>query len=207
MSRSSRRSVLPVCAYESLNNYLYLERNEYRSYIKPSNYDQSKKRSFKRQIGRFENMAYNAEDDYYTCAEGRRLALYKKGSELIDGREVTDALYRCENCRGCSQRSVCCRAKDPEQSKEIRVQRTFWEKREESKRNITTQRGIHLRVCRSIQVEGAFGVLKQDYGFRRFLTAGKTNVRTEPFFLCLAYNLEKLWNKREQKRLKTRESQ
>jgi len=63
-----------------------------------------------------------------------------------------------------------------------------------------------LRVCRSIQVEGAFGVLKQDYGFRRFLTSGKTNVRTELFFLCLAYNLQKLWKKREQKRMKTRVS-
>jgi len=31
---------------------------------------------------------------------------------------------------------------------------------------------------RSIQVEGAFGVLKQDYGFGRFLTRGKTNNET-----------------------------
>ena len=45
-----------------------------------------------------------------------------------------------------------------------------------------------------VHCECAFGVLKQDYGFRRFLTAGKANVRTELFFLCLAYDLEKLWN-------------
>ena len=31
---------------------------------------------------------------------------------------------------------------------------------------------------RSIQVEGAFGVLKQDYGFGGFLTRGKTNNET-----------------------------
>ena len=68
-------------------------------------------------------------------------------------------------------------------------------------------KNTQLTICRSIQVEGAFGVLKQDYGFRRFLTAGKANARTELFFLCLAYNLQKLWNKREQRRLKTRVSE
>lgn len=152
-------------------------------------------------------MTYNAEDDCYICAEGRKLVLRRECTELIDGREVTNAWYRCEDCSNFPQRSACCRAKDMEQCKEIRVQRTFWEMREESRRNITSEREIHLRVGRSIQVEGAFGVLKQDYGFRRFLTDGKTNVRTELFFLCLAYNLRKLRNKREQNRLKTRVSE
>jgi len=37
---------------------------------------------------------------------------------------------------------------------------------------------------RSIQVERTFGVLKQDYGFRRFLTRGKENVEVEMLLLC-----------------------
>ena len=36
--------------------------------------------------------------------------------------------------------------------------------------------GILLRQNRSIQVKGAFGVLKQDMGFRRFLVRGKKDV-------------------------------
>ena len=40
---------------------------------------------------------------------------------------------------------------------------------------------------RSIQVEGAFGVLKQDYGFGRFLTRGKTNNETRLFILATAF--------------------
>jgi len=43
-------------------------------------------------------------------------------------------------------------------------------------------------MCRSIQVEGAFGLPKNDFGFRRFLTKGKANVRTELFFLALGFN-------------------
>ena len=83
------------------------------------------------------------------------------------------------------------------------MQRTFWEKREQAARNISSQRGIHLRLCRSIQVEGAFALLKNDFGFRRFLTRGKGNIRTELFFLALAFDLKKLWMKRENGRLKT----
>ena len=53
---------------------------------------------------------------------------------------------------------------------------------------------------RSIQVEGAFGVLKQDYGFRRFLSRGKNNIKTEFALLSFAYNIQKLFNKMSQNR-------
>ena len=48
---------------------------------------------------------------------------------------------------------------------------------------------------RSIQVEGAFGVLKEDYGFRRFLMRGKKNVETEFLLLSFGYNVNKLHHK------------
>ena len=48
---------------------------------------------------------------------------------------------------------------------------------------------------RFIQVEGAFGVIKENHNFRRFLTRGKKNVKVEFTLLALAYNLNKLHNK------------
>ena len=85
----------------------------------------------------------------------------------------------------------------------LRINRTFQELRDDSLRNISTEQGIYLRLCRSIQVEGAFGLLKTDFGFRRFLTRGKAKVRAELFFLALAFDLKKLWMKRENGRLQT----
>lgn len=70
--------------------------------------------------------------------------------------------------------------------------------------NITTPQGVHLRLSRSIQVEDAFGLLKNDFAFRRFLTRGRASVRTELFLLTIALNLNKLRMKREHGRLKTR---
>ena len=189
--------------YESLDNYLYLEDNGQLSFIKPANHVAQRTKKFKQKIGRIENMAYDPEEDCFTCAEGRRLLLRRETSELLNGHFVTTAHYRCENCKGCPKRSACCQAKDPEQPKEVTLKKTFWEKRAVSQANIMTERGIYLRMCRSIQVEGAFALLKTDFGFRRFLTRGKQNVRTELFFLSMAFNLKKLWMKRENGRLKT----
>ena len=189
--------------YESLDNYLFLEANGQVSFIKPANYEAQKTKKFKKQIGRIENMVYDAEEDCFTCAEGRKLPLRRESTQLQNGHFVTTAHYRCENCKDCSRRSACCHAKDAEKAKEVTLKKTFWEKRARSQANITTERGIYLRMCRSIQVEGAFALLKTDFGFRRFLTRGKQNVRTEMFFLAMAFNLKKLWMKRENGRLRT----
>jgi len=200
-------SVTADAGYERLGNYLFLESNGQMSFIKPANYEQQKSAKYRKQLGRMENMTYDADEDCYTCANGRKLPLRRECTELQNGREVTTAWYRCEDCKGCLLREKCCAAKDAEHPKELRVNKTLQELRKASQENITTERGIYLRLCRSIQVEGAFGLLKTDFGFRRFLTRGKANVRTELFLLALAFDLKKLWMKRENGRLKTHLSQ
>ena len=199
--------VVADAGYESLDNYLYLDSTGQTCLIKPANYDQKKRKKFQKQIGRIENMAYDPEEDCFTCAQGRKLSLCREYTEEKDSRFVTTAWYRCENCAGCPCRSLCCRAKDPEQPKQLCLQKTFWEKRAETTQRITSQRGIHLRLCRSIQVEGAFALLKNDFGFRRFLTRGRANIRAELFLLAMAFDLKKLWMKREHGRLQTRVSE
>jgi hypothetical protein len=195
--------VVADAGYERLDNYLYLEANRQTSFIKPLNYEETKKKSFKRQIGRIENMTYLEDEDCYVCAAGRKLRLRRECSEYSAGQAITTAYYRCENCADCPYRKACCKTADEQKAKEVRLKRELWEKRAQTQANITTEHGIYLRLCRSIQVEGAFGLLKNDFGFRRFLTRGKRNIRTELYLLCLAFNMKKLWMKRENGRLKT----
>lgn len=82
------------------------------------------------------------------------------------------------------------------------VSKKFIEKRDISHKNITSEEGIKLRMNRSIQVEGAFGVLKNNYQFNRFLTRGKSSVKTEFILLCLGYNINKFHSKIQNSRLK-----
>lgn len=65
-------NVVADSGYESEENYLYLESNFQTAYIKPSNYEQSKTRKYKTDIGRRENMIYDAVSDSYLCSNHKK---------------------------------------------------------------------------------------------------------------------------------------
>jgi transposase len=196
------KDITADAGYENEENYLWLEKQEQTSYIKPQTYEQWKKRSFKKKIGRMENMTYLEEGDCYVCANGR--ILWHKGKRKktsATGYESVQDVYQCESCEGCPYfGGECTRSK---YQKNLYVSKTLIEKRNISQKNIMTDKGKQYRMNRSIQVEGAFGVLKQDYGFRRFLTRGKINVKTEILLLCIGYNINKLHSKIQNDRLQT----
>ena len=74
----------------------------------------------------------------------------------------------------------------------IQFSKSFRKFRAQSHARITTDLGKQLRMNRSIQSEGKFGVLKQDWGIRRFLRRGKENVLTETLLYAFALNVSKL---------------
>ena len=188
--------------YESEENYTYMDNNGQTAYIKPSNYEKSKTRKYKNDIGRAENMAYDETTDTYTCHNGKKLTnTGTRKSKTSSGYITEKTTYQCENCNNCPYKSQCiknnarCNTPLEDRTKRFELSKTFKKQREEMLQRITRKQGILLRTNRSIQVEGAFGVLKEDMGFRRFLTRGTSNVRTEILLLCLAYNIQKLHNK------------
>ncbi|MCL1982501.1 MAG: transposase [Clostridiales bacterium] len=156
--------------YESLANYRFLDSEGIASFIKPANYEHAKTRKFKNQIGRRENMAYDEAGDCCVCASGRRLVFDREHAfaPKNGGRQV-NKVCRCEGFGGCAHRQKCCKSKDVDMPKEIEANLEFIASRDASLSNIASQYGIKLRVNRSIQVEGVFGVIKEDHCFRRFL--------------------------------------
>ncbi|ALP91538.1 IS1182 family transposase [Klebsiella pneumoniae] len=191
-------SVTADAGYESEENYAYLESKKQEAFIKPANYEKSKTKKFKSDISKKENMYYNTDEDYYICASGKKMLLKgTKKKKTKSGYETTVSIYECEDCDGCEYKSICTKAKG---NKQIHVAKNFMRLRTNSLKNITTPKGILLRMNRSIQVEGAFGVIKQDYGFRRFFMRGNIKVRTEFLLMAFGYNVNKLYHKTIQNR-------
>lgn len=60
--------------------------------------------------------------------------------------------------------------------------------------NLLSPKGIEMRVNRSSQVEGAFGVIKQDMDYERARRRGLENVSLEFMLTCLGYNIRKLFS-------------
>jgi len=184
------KNIIADSGYESEENYLYLDENGQKYYIKPQSYEQWKKKSFKKDISKRENMFYDLQKDEYTCHNGKQLKFIGTTHRTsASGFRSEISIYECEDCSSCPHKQKCTKAKG---NRRMQVSKTFVQKRQISYENITTEKGILLRVNRSIQVEGAFGVLKNDYNFNRFLTRGKNNVKTEFLLLCFGYNVNKL---------------
>lgn len=186
--------------FESEENYTYLEENGQLAFIKPSNYEQSKTRKYKSDIGRRENMPYDAETDSYTCHMGYSLsAAYEKKTKSKAGYPIVTTVYECESCEACPHKERCIKpgGKQPiaERTKRLHVSKTFQRQRAEAYARITSEEGVLLRMNRSIQSEGAFGVLKEDMDFRQFLLRGQVKVETELLLISMAYNVNKWHNK------------
>ena len=96
------KNIICDAGYESEENYLYLKSHNLVSYIKPANYEQSKKKSYGLRYGRTENMEYHELGDVYVCKAGR--ILWRSGTrheKTASGYISEKAVYRCENCDGC----------------------------------------------------------------------------------------------------------
>lgn len=191
-------NVIADAGYESEENYMYLKTHTQKPYIKPQTYEKSKTSKFRKDISKRENMLYDENENCYICAAGRKLVPSSSRTRRSKSGFLRHSLvYECLDCTDCNYKDKCSKSK---YNKRIEVPKNFIKLRGESLENITTPTGILLRMNRSIQVEGAFGVLKQDYGFRRFLLRGKNNVKIEVMLMAFAYDINKLHNKTKQKR-------
>ena len=187
--------------YESEENYSWFETEEKTCYIKPQNYERSKTKKYKSNMALRENMAYDAQKDEYTCRAGQKLrARYVGIRKNKNGYESEITYYESDDCSGCAYKKRCTRAKG---NRKMQVSKKFIEQRAASLERITSEQGVLLRMNRSIQSEGAFGVIKQDYGFRQFLLRGQKKVTTEILLLAMAYDINKLHAKIQQNRTGT----
>ena len=193
-------NIIADAGYESSENYLYLEENGQNCFIKPQNYEISKKRSYKANPYTVENMDYNAKRDEYTCPNGRKLKFRRESKKTTEnGYTISTKYYSNDKCGRCPHRDKCHKSKTGYRT--VKVNQVILEHRPKTLEALTSEEGTLLRMNRSIQVEGVFGVLKEDYGFRRFLTRGKKNIETQFFLLAFALNIEKLCNRTKKGRI------
>jgi len=139
-------------------------------------------------------MPYDPTTDTYTCPNGNRFApidITKRTSKTGFKSNIT--VYECDGCATCPRKKDCTKS---EHNRRLYVSKDFLALRDQSRNRITSPDGIALRLNRSIQAEGVFANMKQNYRFRRYLRRGKENVFTETLLYAIAYNINKLNHKR-----------
>lgn len=166
------KNVVADAGYESLSNYEYLKINNYVSFIKPIYYEKSKTRKYKKDLNRVENLEYNEEENRLFRKDGLELEF------LYYGKEKKTIYFR-----------------NPETEKKVRYNYEFRKLSKESKNNIESEFGKQLRMNRSIQVEGAFAVIKEDMKLCKLKVRGKNSVKREIALFCIAYNFNRYISK------------
>jgi transposase len=182
--------------YDSQQNFQALEQRHIKAYIKPQNYEFSKTRTFKNDIGRRENMDYHERGDYFICAAGKKLVFkYQKNSTNQYGYTTSARVYHCRRgCLSCTQRKACMK-RSRAKYKHVQCNQVLDAYHKQALELISTQTGCEIRVNRSIQAEGVFAQIKSNWGFTRFLRAGMKGAYTEWLLVCLALNVVRLGNR------------
>lgn len=101
--------------------------------------------------------------------------------------------YTCEDCSGCPYAEKC---KKTDKNRTVRINEELSAMHKEVIDNLESIHGAMLRMNRSIQAEGTFGIMKYDRWYKRTVRRGLESVRLELFLVSISHNLYKYHNKR-----------
>lgn len=176
--------------YGSYDNYIYCLTHKMELYMKYTMYAKKNEPKFKKKI--FNTLNWETtEEGYKVCPEGRVFDhhIYDRYEERREYLRIIQKMGSEESCEGCSFEGECCRNKDKRKvlTRDVVLNEMYATVDE----NLSTEFGKELKKQRSIQVEGAFGVIKQDMKFTRFTRRGLKNAKMEFLIVCMGYNLKK----------------
>ena len=174
--------------YASYHNYQFIFDHNIENYIKYQEWQQERE-------GRKIEL-FTIDQDYNLHCLNREIAPPLLTIDNRKPRRAGNYFYEINDCKYCRHKEVCSL---PLKTK-INDRRVFeaspflYFAKINAKENLLSPKGIEMRINRSSQVEGAFGVIKQDMNFVRFRRRGIENVRAEFMLICLGYVINKLFS-------------
>lgn len=186
MYKAYPESICADAGYGSLKNYSFLEAHNIKNFVKYVTWEGNVS-------GRRPSQYRINPDNTITCLNNN--TGYIAADIKTHPRKANTIFYRVEGCNNCSFRDYCKRfMKDKaEDYKLFEVSQKLQRFIQEAEKNLLSPEGIEMRVNRSSQVEGAFGVIKQDFMYERFRRTLIDKVSTEFMLVCLGYNIRKLF--------------
>lgn len=180
--------------YGSFNNYLYCEEHGMEKYMKFTMYDKTVRNTdYREDPFRAVNFKRN-EEGKLVCPNGKTFTHYSdvhiRGNQY--GR--TEELHICEDCTDCPYRGKCYKGKSDRRV--IRLNSELTQIHEEVLGNLESIHGALLRMNRSIQAEGVYGIMKWDRSYKRAFRRGLKAVILEFTMISCGFNLYKFHNKK-----------
>jgi transposase len=184
------KAAITDAGYGSLENYRFLDAENIGNYLKYNTFYKENTKKFRAEIGKVENLYYNEEHDFFVCPMGQKMVPvgYEKRVTQL-GEEYWSTRYKAQDCSRCPLRGPCHKQKG---NRSLLVSKEVLKYRWQARENLRSETGKKLRKQRSAEVEQAFGQIKWNKGFKRFLLKGIDKVNIEIGLLAIAHNLQKL---------------
>jgi transposase len=178
--------------YGNFDNYKFCIDNNIDLYQKYTMYSKEKEKKYKNNI--FNKTNFNKDEDgNYICPNNKKLIFEFNKKMQHTKEEKYEKIFRCHDCEGCTLRDKCTTSKI---GRTISINEEYESYKKIARDNLNSMEGINLRVNRSIQVEGAFGVMKENMKYRRFNRRSKEKAKLEATLVSIGMNISKFHNKK-----------
>ena len=179
--------------YGSYNNYLYCEQKGMEKYMKFTMFKkETEDKNYRENPFRAENFPID-KDGIMRCPNGKAFIFQYRQHVKGNAYGRQEEIYRCEDCSGCPYAEKC---KKTEGNRTVRINQELTAMHREVIQNLESIHGALLRMNRSIQAEGTFGVIKHDRWYKRIVRKGINSVRLEVLLVSIGHNLYKYHNKK-----------
>lgn len=194
LGRDPDREYTTDSGYHSLEQLEYVEENQIKAIIADKN---PKTRSQSNPVDQKEikdknkfdrsDFTYNEGEDYYQCPAGKKLIYI----ETTENHGRKSRRHKCFDCEGCNYRNKCLTRPDQDKYRHIlRDEKEYLA--EKMYQKTQTDYGKNKLIRRKHSIEGVFGNLKENLGFRRFRLRGLSSVQGEFNLMCIAHNINKI---------------
>ena len=179
--------------YGSYNNYIYCEQKGMEKYMK---FPMFKKETTDKKYSEnpFRAVNFKVDDEgIIRCPNGKAFNFaYRKA---VQGNKYgrQEEVYVCEDCSNCPYSEKC---KKTDKNRTIQLNRELTSMHKEVIENLESIHGALLRMNRSIQAEGTFGIIKNNRNYKRIVRKGIKSVKLEIFLVSIGHNLYKYHNKK-----------
>ena len=180
--------------YGSYNNYIFCEQHGMEKYMKFTMFKkETTDRKYHEDLFRAVNFPIG-EDGIMRCPNGKKFYLqYRKN---VKGNKYgrQEEVYQSEDCSECPYAEQC---KKTDKNRTVKINRELTAMHQEVVKNLESIKGALLRMNRSIQAEGIFGILKNDRWYKKIVRRGIKSVLLEVFLVSIGHNLYKYHNKQK----------
>lgn len=186
MYNSLPKSICADSGYGSLKNYEYLDTNNIENYVKYQSWEGN--------VSGKNPSTYRLNKDMTISCLNNKIGIVSE-TQPWHPKKKDGVFYKIEGCNECSFKTYCKRfmKNKDEDFKYFEISTKLQQYIQQSETNLLSTKGIEMRVNRSAQAEGAFGVIKQDIQFERFRRTTKEKVEVEFMLTVLGYNIRKLF--------------